>query len=251
MEVFTDPTTGRPYVFDPVSGRSRWLDQPPPPPLQDTQELPVVRRTAGRRVPRLGTFEDRGSGRRPRRGLGGRLARALGIAVVVVVLVSAFLVVVSRSLGDPGGTSGAAPGGSASSGASEPRVPRVGDAVRDGKFEFRVTGTRTAGRLGNDWINTTPDGRFFLVSVTVRNISDEGKTFVSIAQTLYDSQGHDYTADPRATLYLWQLDNLVDRMDPGDTVRGTIVFDLPVGAKPARVELHDSLFSGGVDVRLT
>jgi hypothetical protein len=174
----------------------------------------------------------------------------LGVAVLVAVLVGAFLVIVSRSLGDQGTTPGSAAGGSAPSASAAPKVPGVGDAVRDGKFEFRVTGTRTAGRLGNDWINTTPDGTFLLVSVTVRNVSDEGKTFVSLAQKLHDTQGRDYTADPRATLYLWQVSNLVDRLEPGDTVRGTIVFDLPAGARPARVELHDSLLSDGVDVRL-
>lgn len=171
----------------------------------------------------------------------------LGAAVVVAALVGAFLVVVSRSVGDQGGTAGPAAGGA---GAAGPRVPGVGDAVRDGKFEFRVTGTRTATRLGNDWINTTTDGTFLLVSVTVRNISDEGKTFVSIAQKLHDTQGRDYTADARATLYLWELDDLVDHVEKGETLHGTVVFDLPAGARPARIELHDSLLSGGVEVRL-
>jgi len=238
MEVFTDPETGRPYAFDPVSGRSRWLDQPPPPSLQETQELPVVRRSVVRRpvVPR--------PGRRPGRG-GRRVARALGVVAVAAVLAGAFLVFVSRGLGEgPDGPGAAAPG------AAAPRTPGVGDAVRDGKFEFTVTGTRTAHRLGNDWINTTAGGTFFLVSVTVRNISDEGKTFVSIAQKLHDAEGRDYTADARATLYLWQVGNLVDRIDPGGSVHATVVFDIPADARPARIELHDSLLSGGVDVRL-
>jgi hypothetical protein len=260
MEVFTDPETGRPYAFDPITGRSRWLDQPAPPSMQVTQELPVVRHAPVRqpdvrRGAEWGGSEAGQGGSEAGRGgrlagRGGRVARMLGVAAVVAVLLGALLVFVTRGFGDQDGPGSSAAGGSAPSGDSAPREPGVGDAVRDGKFEFTVTGTRTARRLGNDWINTSTDGTFYLVSVTVRNVSDEGKTFISLAQKLRDAEGREYTADPRATLYLWQVSNLVDRIDPGGTVRGTIVFDIPAGAAPERVELHDSLLSDGVGVRL-
>jgi hypothetical protein len=38
---------------------------------------------------------------------------------------------------------------------------------------------------------------------------------------------------------------------PGNSLTGTVVFDIPVDAVPASLELHDSLFSGGVTVTLT
>ena len=39
-------------------------------------------------------------------------------------------------------------------------------------------------------------------------------------------------------------------IDPGNQVSGVIVFDLPEGTSIDRLELYDSLFSGGVEVRL-
>jgi hypothetical protein len=33
-------------------------------------------------------------------------------------------------------------------------------------------------------------------------------------------------------------------------VTGTLVFDVPKGTKPSKLELHDSPFSGGVEVQL-
>jgi hypothetical protein len=32
-QTFTDPATGRPYIVDQATGVSRWLDQPPTPPV--------------------------------------------------------------------------------------------------------------------------------------------------------------------------------------------------------------------------
>jgi hypothetical protein len=42
----------------------------------------------------------------------------------------------------------------------------------------------------------------------------------------------------------------VEPINPGNAVAGVILFDLPRGAKPTKIELHDSVFSGGVTVTL-
>ncbi|MBK5248977.1 MAG: DUF4352 domain-containing protein, partial [Actinomycetales bacterium] len=45
-------------------------------------------------------------------------------------------------------------------------------------------------------------------------------------------------------------DTFFTEINPGNTVEGTIVFDVPADAVPATLELHDSMFSGGVSVTL-
>ena len=39
-------------------------------------------------------------------------------------------------------------------------------------------------------------------------------------------------------------------INPGNTVRGELAFDMPAGHKAVKAELHDSAFSGGVTVNL-
>ena len=39
-------------------------------------------------------------------------------------------------------------------------------------------------------------------------------------------------------------------INPGNTVRGRIAFDMPTGDKAVQIELHDSMFSNGVIVKL-
>jgi hypothetical protein len=233
MEVYVDPQTGREYAVDPATGRSHWLNRPQAPNVQQTQELTVIPAASVRRTGRTGL-------------------RALGAVAIVVVLVAGLVLILS-SRGDQAGPT-SAPSRTSGQGAARTdaglTVPGVGTPVRDGKFEFRVTGKRMTKKLGNDLVNITTDGEFLLVSVTVRNISDQDKTFVSIAQKLHDTKGREYTANARATLYLGQVTNLLDTISPGDSVHGTLVFDLPAGASPERVELHDGLLSNGAEVRL-
>jgi len=43
---------------------------------------------------------------------------------------------------------------------------------------------------------------------------------------------------------------LFNDINPGNTVRGELAFDMPAGLKAVKAELHDSAFSGGVTVNL-
>ena len=42
----------------------------------------------------------------------------------------------------------------------------------------------------------------------------------------------------------------LEDINPGNSVVGTVVFDVPKGTKVTELELHDSAFSGGVKVAL-
>jgi hypothetical protein len=43
---------------------------------------------------------------------------------------------------------------------------------------------------------------------------------------------------------------LLEEINPGNSVDGVLVFDIPEGGQPDRLELHDSQFSGGVTVSI-
>ncbi|MEU7768773.1 protein kinase [Nocardia sp. NPDC049190] len=133
---------------------------------------------------------------------------------------------------------------------AEPAVPAsVGTPVRDGKFEFVVTKVDAGvSRVGLQ----TAVGSFLIVTVTVRNISDEVKWFLPMGQRLFDTHGAPF--DHNATATMWQ--NTQQRLGysfelrPGQSATTQLVFDLPSQAGPAQLELHDFVFSHGVQVRL-
>jgi Domain of unknown function (DUF4352) len=81
------------------------------------------------------------------------------------------------------------------------------------------------------------------------HISTKPQTFFGSNQKLFVGK-RQYDADDAASVYLPGSKSLMEPINPGNAVAGTILFDVPAGAKPTKIELHDSVFSGGVNVAL-
>ncbi|MFG1920658.1 DUF4352 domain-containing protein [Cryptosporangium sp. NPDC048952] len=127
---------------------------------------------------------------------------------------------------------------------------KLGSPVRDGKFEFVVSSVKCgATKVGGEYANETAQGQFCLVAMTVKNIGDEPQSLASSVQKAFNASGQEYTADDSASLYVNEDQQvLFNEINPGNQVKGTIVFDIPKGQKLVKLELHDSAFSGGVEV---
>ncbi|GLY08157.1 MULTISPECIES: DUF4352 domain-containing protein [Actinoplanes] len=129
---------------------------------------------------------------------------------------------------------------------------RIGDKARDGRFEFVVSGvdcSRTT--IGVEHLKRTADGRFCVVSLTVRNVGDDSRFLVGRAQRAFGDDGTAYETDGLAGLYANRdAATFLQRLAPGDRVAGKLVFDVPEQVALTSLELHDSLLSGGVTVRL-
>ena len=133
-----------------------------------------------------------------------------------------------------------------------PPASQLGKTVRDGKFAFVVTsmkcGITTVG--DNEYLQTKAQGQFCAVSLTVENIGDEPQSMFADNQEAFDSKDRKFSADSEASLYDGSSDVLWEEINPGNKVKGKVYFDIPKGAKLTKLELHDSMFSGGVSVRL-
>jgi hypothetical protein len=130
---------------------------------------------------------------------------------------------------------------------------KVGEEARDGKFEFVVKsiecGKASVGE--NQYLTKTAQGQYCLLNVSVKNIGNEKQSLFSANQKLLDSANKEYSADDTATLYAApQGSSWYSDINPGNSVEGSIVFDVPKGVTPTVAELHDSSLSNGVKVTL-
>lgn len=129
--------------------------------------------------------------------------------------------------------------------------PGIGDKVRDGKFEFKVTKVKTGVKqVGDSMFGQKAQGQFVMISMTVKNIGDEAQTLDGSSQTMFDAKGRKFSADSGAAIYLGDSNSFLNDINPGNSVKGVVIFDVPKTVKPVKLELHDSVFSGGVDVSL-
>jgi hypothetical protein len=123
----------------------------------------------------------------------------------------------------------------------------LGTPVHDGELEFVVSDVSTPGDVRSA---PRPRGQWIIATMTVRNLDDEPQEFVANNQKLIDSTGHTYAADTAAAVAINRT-SMVIAMHPGTDIAMKVPFDVPAGALPTAIELHDSVFSSGVRVQLT
>ncbi|MET8118222.1 DUF4352 domain-containing protein [Micromonospora sp. NPDC005291] len=129
---------------------------------------------------------------------------------------------------------------------------KIGQPARDGKFEFTVKSAKCGvAKIGSDMLGQKAQGQFCLVTVNVKNIGKEAQMFDGSSQKAYAADGTEYSADTSAAIYANKnAETFLNDVNPGNQVSGVVVFDIPKNVKITKLELHDSMFSGGVDVTL-
>jgi hypothetical protein len=182
--------------------------------------------------------------------------------VLTVILAIVAIAVISSAAGGGGDkkdgvststTPSAAPTAKADA-KSAATTAKVGTAARDGKFEFTVSAVKCGETsVGSQYLNKTAQGQFCRMTLAIKNIGDKAQSIDANSQYLYNAANQQYKADGTATIYAspdasastWYND-----INPGNTVTGDIIFDIPKDQTAVTAELHDSAFSGGVKVQL-
>lgn len=147
------------------------------------------------------------------------------------------------SIGDP-------PAPSSRPSAIPPATASIGQEVRDGQFAFTVTSTdrsKTAGDLSNQFEIVTAQGEFLNVHMTVLNIGNDAQIFSATNQKL-KIDNKIYEANSSAALWTRALTATIN---PGNSIQAVVSFDVTPGSSGGTVQLHDSMFSGGVEVALS
>jgi hypothetical protein len=165
------------------------------------------------------------------------------VLLALIVAIALILVVNARS--DPG---------TVASPAKAKAVPAdIGTKVRDGAFEFVVTGVEHPGKTfeGKVGKTLTAQGEFVIVRVDVTNLGKSAKRLGCSCQFLFNDKGQEIPTSP-AILSTKDALKYVQWINPGDTVKdASVLFDVARGTKVLHVELHDSPSSKGVDVKLS
>lgn len=194
-----------------------------------------------------------------KRNEGGKGLAIAGIVIGSILLFFQFLIFVSlvngaKNVSTNTSSNNGSQQSNSSSNSKPAEVAKIGQAVRDGKFEFTVTGF-SCGQTSvgtNQYLTKQAQGQFCMLNLSIKNIGDQAQSLFSGNQKLLNGTTQ-YSADDQATMYAepsgtsttWFND-----INPGNSVSGTIVFDVPKGVTPNQAELHDSSFSGGVKVNL-
>ncbi len=129
---------------------------------------------------------------------------------------------------------------------------KIGVPVRDGAFEFTVGKPKDEGAsIGSGMTKVNAQGKFIVIPVDVTNIGDQAKTLEATSQKLIDSKGREFNTSHEFFALPDANKAFLENINPGNTVKqAPLLFDVPKDVELATLELHDSMFSGGVKVSL-
>jgi hypothetical protein len=136
--------------------------------------------------------------------------------------------------------------------ATTPTHAQLNQPARDGKLQFTVNGV-SCGKAteGDGSLTTTAQGQFCEVSLTVRNVGNDARVFTGAFQEAKDARGNTYRDDAEAESYVNSSDQtFFQQINPGNEVKGLLIFDIPKDGRIVSVELHDSPLSAGVIVSI-
>ncbi|MGX6600594.1 DUF4352 domain-containing protein [Micromonosporaceae bacterium Da 78-11] len=129
---------------------------------------------------------------------------------------------------------------------------KMNTPATDGKFQFTVTGMKCgAPSVGGDGLSQKAQGQFCIVDVNVQNVGKTAEVFSDSSQKGYDENATEFSVDSSAGIYANKdYSVFLEQINPGNTVKGKLAFDVPTGTKLSYVVLHESLFTPGVKVPL-
>jgi hypothetical protein len=180
------------------------------------------------------------------------------IAGIFIALIVAMGACTAMLLSDDETKSAAPAGASQASDKPSPdasQVPtvKVGEKVIDDSYQFTVTrvscGTR---RVGDQYDGETAQGQFCLVTMKVKNVGKDPITFSSENQALVDTKGRTYSPDDEAWVYVDDSDNIWGEINPGNSMKTVVPFDVPkkVNADYLLLKAGTFGFSEGVRVKV-
>ncbi len=130
--------------------------------------------------------------------------------------------------------------------------PGLKTPVTDGDFQFTVKGIECGKKsVGTADFGKKAQGEYCFVNLSVKNVGNKAGTFFGDNQKVFNAQGQEYAADTEAAIYVDDSKSFLEDINPGNTLTGLIIFDVPKGTSPVKIELHSTLFSKGVTVDLT
>lgn len=136
-------------------------------------------------------------------------------------------------------------------------TPKLNQPAADGKFQFTVTsftcGVSQIEQPDDTMYVVTAGAPYCVMNLSVKNISNQAQTFDDGTQYIYNASNQQYSDDSEATIGANATSSdfmELPSVNPGVSITGTLVFDVPTNVTPTYAVLHDSELSNGVKVKL-
>ncbi|WP_436326595.1 DUF4352 domain-containing protein [Brevibacterium sp. FAM 27836] len=128
----------------------------------------------------------------------------------------------------------------------------VGDTVAADDWEITVDSIEDGvSKVGDEYLGAEAQGQFVQIALSVKNTGSEPDYFFEDDIKLGDDNGNTYSADSEAGIYAAENNILfLEEINPGNTAKGVLVFDVPEDVDANRLTFAGGLFSDPVEISL-
>lgn len=128
----------------------------------------------------------------------------------------------------------------------------IGDVVTADGWEITVNKIDDGvAKVGNEYLGAEAQGQFVTVDMSVKNTTSDPDYFFEDNIKLGDDTGNTYSADSEAGIYVDENSILfLEEINPGNTAKGVLVFDVPKDVSPDRLTFEGGIFSDPVEISL-
>jgi hypothetical protein len=130
-------------------------------------------------------------------------------------------------------------------------IAKVGDKMTLKGTTYQVTSAKTAGSIGSGYAQETANGVFVVVDIKLTNEEDEPATIMEDMISLIGGNGNTYSTSTDATFALGDESLFLEEIQPGLTVKGKLVYDVPPKVvKGSFLQVEDLFSSSTGDIKL-
>ncbi|NNG20633.1 DUF4352 domain-containing protein [Naumannella sp. ID2617S] len=162
------------------------------------------------------------------------------------------IIVISQLSGGGSGASTAEPAGQSQPATRAARTtpPPAGlnTPVTDDGVEFTVTGFQCGVKVSDISRTLQPQGQFCKMDLTAKNTGTKQSSLMDDYLKVMDDKGAEYKSSSET----WMVNGviLMKQINPGNTLTGSVYYDVPKEVSPSRAKLQGSLFGKGANVSL-
>jgi len=175
--------------------------------------------------------------------------------VLTVILVLILIGIISSGGNKNSNTTTTSNGTTKNETKREETVAKLNDTVIDKDLAFTATSVTKSKSLGNSYTKKDAQGTFYVVTLNVKNVGKETATIDSSMMKISDSQGRKFDRSIEGQtakgLSEGKVDMFLQQVQPGLSVTGDIVFDLPDDATDLKLLVKGGLFGTEKQISLT
>lgn len=108
----------------------------------------------------------------------------------------------------------------------EKKTYGIGEVVKVDEVDYLINNVEVAKQIGGEYFNTTVNDTFLIINISITNNKKESLSISDSCFKLLNGE-NEYSTDSTGAVYLEDSSIIFKELNPGVTLQGKIVFDIP------------------------